>query len=811
MSIKKYGHFSKDGKEFIITNPTTPRPWINYLTNEEYCAIISQNAGGYSFYKDCRTHRILRWAPESWHFDRPGRYIYMRDKKTKKCWSASYQPLRVKPEHYETRHGLGYTTTNTTYNGVNTQMTFFVPTKDTCEVWLVKVANKTNSTKNLEIFPYVEWLLGDYHTELRYRNIMNLYNRVWYDKIHKAIFAKKTAFWGKLNIQPYAYINFFASSLNPAGYATQKDSFLGRNNTEENPEMVLSGKFNNTPFTSGEDSIACFKHNLTLKPGQEKEFTIVLGQAPSKGNSLSTLLTKYRTLSVVKKELETVKKLWHKRVVENIEVETPDKDFDTIVNIWVKYQLYICNFWSRSPSYYHEGAGGRGYRDSCQDADSIMSINYKHAREKIMKIASLIRQDGTSAPGWADTTGSAGHRPNKDHQIWLTATVASYIKETGDKDILKEYIPYLKDRWIKGWSIDSNDKGPSRSEGEGTLFEHLKKNLNFTFDDVGPHGLPLIGHADWNDAIDAAGIKLKGESVWLAQALVRSLKILAELSQLIGESKKADEFMQKAHTMSERINEICWDGDWYIRGFTDNGSVYGSRKNKEGKIYINSQSWAILSGVADEGKQKKILKSVDKYIDGKHGAALFYPAYSSWDEELGRISMFSEGTKENAAVFCHAATFHIVAECMAGRGTKAYEGIKKLMPNSQGNYDLYKTEPYVYAEYIVGPQHPYLYGEGAFTWITGAAGWQFMAATEWLLGARRDYDGLRIDPCIPKKWKKARIKRPFRGAIYDITIYNPNGKERGVKEVLVDGKPIIGNLIHPHSDGKTHQVKVIIG
>ena len=241
MNLKKYGHFSKDGKEFIIINPTTPRPWINYLTNEEYCAIISHNAGGYSFYKDCRTDRILRWLPENWHFDRPGRYIYIRDKNKKKCWSASYQPLRCKPEFYETRHGLGYTTTNTTYNGINTQITFFIPVKDTCEVWLVKITNKTKTTKNLEIFPYIEWLLGDYHMELRYRNIMNLYNRVWYDKSYKAIFAKKTAFWGELNIQPYPYIDFFASSLNPAGYVTRKDSFLGKNNTEENPEMVLSG------------------------------------------------------------------------------------------------------------------------------------------------------------------------------------------------------------------------------------------------------------------------------------------------------------------------------------------------------------------------------------------------------------------------------------------------------------------------------------------------------------------------------------------------------------------------------------------
>lgn len=810
MSLKKYGYFSKDGTEFIITNPITPRPWINYLTNEDYCAIISHNAGGYSFYRDCRSDRILRWSPENWHFDRPGRYVYVRDKDTKKYWSASYQPMRMKPQFYESRHGLGYTMTNTTYNGVNIEITFFVPVHDTCEIWMVKVTNKTDRKKNLELFPYAEWLLGDYHQELRYRNIMNLYNRVWYDKPSKAIFAKKTAFWGDMHIKPYPYLAFLASSLPVAGFATQKDAFLGRTNTEERPEAVIKGNFRNFELTSGEDAIACLKHNLSLKPKRSKEFTIVLGQT-DKDDHLAELLVKYRNIRKTKAELEAVKALWKGRVLNNIVIETPDKDFDRMMNIWVKYQVYICNFWSRSPSYYHEGGGGRGFRDSCQDAESIMAIDTEHAKKKIRRIVSLIRKDGTCAPGFSDTTGPAKHRPNKDHPVWLTMTVAAYIKETGDKGILEEYASYLKDRWINGWDTDLNHKGGISTDGEGTVFEHLERNLNFTFNDVGPKGLPLIGHADWNDAIDAAGIRLKGESVWLGMALVRSLKILAELAMLLGEKRKADQLLHKASTMSDRINDIAWDGNWYVRGFTDDKVVYGASRNKEGRIYINAQSWSILSGVSNKERQNKLLKSVDKYLDGPHGIALFNPAYSKWDNGLGRISMFSEGTKENAAVFCHAVTFHAAAECIAGRGTKAYEAMKKIMPNSQKNYDLYKTEPYAYAEYLIGPEHPYLYGEGAFTWITGNAGWNFLTATEKLLGAQREYGGLRIDPCIPKKWKKAKIIRPFRGAIYEITIKNPRQKEKGVKKIFIDGQEIDGDLIYPHSDGKTHKIEVIMG
>jgi len=810
MNLKKYGHFSKDGLEFIITNPITPRPWINYLTNEDYCAIISHNAGGYSFYKDCRSDRILRWSPESWHFDRPGRYLYVRDKDTKRYWSASYQPMRQKPQFYESRHGLGYTVTNTTYNGINIKITFFVPEHDPCEVWSVTVTNKTNKKRNLQLFPYVEWLLGDYHEELRYRNIMILYNRVFYDKQHRSIFAKKTAVWQGSGIKPYTSLDFFASSLAIAGYATQKNSFLGKYNTEQTPESVITGIFKNFKLSSGEDSIACFKHNLSLDPRGEKTFSIILGQTESK-DKLTRLLSKYRSVKHTKKELEKVKALWRQRILDNIEIETPDKEFNKMMNVWVKYQVYICNFWSRSPSYYHEGSGGRGYRDSCQDAESIMSINPGHAKKKIKTLVSLIRRDGTCAPGFSDTTGPARHRPNKDHPIWLTSTVAAYIKETGDAGILEEYAPYLKDKWLKGWDVDVNHKDGPVTDGEGTIFEHLDRNLNFTFDDVGQRGLPLIGHADWNDAIDEAGIKLKGESVWLAMALVRSLKVLAELALLLDKKDKVNELLHKANTMTDRINEIAWDGDWYVRGFTDGGEVYGSRKNREGKIYINPQSWSILSGVANEGKRKKILRAVDRHLDGPHGIALFSPAYSGWNPALGRISMFSEGTKENAAVFCHAVTFQVVAECMSGRGARAYQAMKKIMPDEQKDYDLYKTEPYVYAEYLVGPGHPYLYGEGAFTWITGNAGWNFIAATEWLLGARREYNGLRIDPCIPRTWKRCRIRRHFRGAVYDIIIKNPKGVEKGVKKITVDGRALQGNLIHPHPDKRTHKVEVVMG
>lgn len=809
-NLSKYGYFSEDNLELVITRPDTPRPWINYLTNESYCAIVSQCGGGYSFYKDCRTDRILRWTPENWHFDRPGRYIYVKEKGTDRVFSLTYQPLRTAYASYKCRQGLGYTSIEMKQHDLESEVTYFVPQGEPCELWLIKLKNPVQSRREFELYPYIEWLIGDYHLELLYRNILNLYNRVYYDAKQKAILAKKTAAWGDFNIRPFQHQLFFASGLEPAGWYTRKDVFLGRYNTEENPEGVIIGNMPDIHLCSGEDSIAAFKHTLELEPGETKEFVIILGQTENT-KKIPELLARYRDVAQTKEALSKTKALWRSRIKDNIVVDTPDKDFNAMINIWVKYQVYVCNFWSRSPSYYHEGGGGRGFRDSCQDAEGICAFNQEHARKKIFALARLVRADGTCSPGWSDTYGPYSNRPNKDHPVWLTSTVAAYIKETGDKGILLKKFPYLKDRWIKGWKIDESFKGGGRWEGEGSLFEHLWRNLEFTFHDVGKRGMPKIGHADWNDAIDAAGIKHKGESVWLAMALVRSLKILAELAEMIGEKKKAAELVRWARVMTERIERHAWDGQWYKRGFTDDDFAYGSAKNKEGKIFMESQSWAILSGVAQDKRLQAVLGSVDKKLDGKYGYALFWPAYSKWDSRLGRISMFSEGTKENAAVFCHMATFMGVANCMAGRGEKAYMAMKKIMPNAQEDYDLYKTEPNSYAEYLVGPEHPYLYGEGAFTWITGTAAWTFLLATEWLLGARRDWNGLLIEPCLPSHWKKCRIVRPFRGDTYDISINNPDGVEKGVKSITVDGMPVPGQLIKPFKDGKTHKVEVIMG
>ena len=804
----EYGHFSDDGREYVITDPNTPRPWINYLSNEEYCAVISATGGGYSFYKDSKTERLLWFMGANLFKDRPGRYIFVRDCETKDAWSLTWQPLRKKFDSFETRVGIGYQTIKQERDGVSSDITYFVPRGETCEVWIVKLKNNSKKTKKLSVMGYVEWFIGctDY---INFYNIAFLWNRVGFDEKLGAITAKKTAFYEEFNIRNNPYILFFGMNEKADGWDANKYNFLGRFNTEENPEGALSGKTTQS-VCDGEESVGVLKKNIELKAGEEGTMVFVLGQSKADG-SAENILKKYRSVEAAKNELEEVKKLWGERLAP-VTIETPDKEFDKLVNTWVKFQLYMCNFWSRSPSFYHEGQGGRGYRDSSQDAESILSLNSEHSKMKIRKIAALIRADGTCAPGWSDTYGPYHNRPFKDHPTWLTPTVASYVKETGDIQFLNEKVPWLKDRWRKGGTeIDMNWKGGAVCEGEATLFDHLLAQLNFTFNDVSVHGIPRVGEADWNDALDMAGRRQIGESVWLAMALVRSLKTLAELADLLNKKDIAADLRKKAETMTERINCDGWDGQWYLAGYNDDMVPFGSNRNKEGKIFLNSQSWAILSGVVTADRLPVMLHAMEQLLDGKHGLALLAPAYTVFDPGLGRIAMFSRGTKENAAVFCHAQNFMVAAYLTLGMGNKAYECLSKIMPNKQKDMELYKTEPYAFAEYIVGPDHPYAYGEGAFTWLTGTAGWAFMNATELILGARRDYDGLRVDPCIPSKWKNCKITRPFRGATYEISVENPNSIERGVKEVFVDGAKIEGNLIKPHKDGKVHKVRVIMG
>ncbi|MDD5449435.1 MAG: hypothetical protein PHO42_02425 [Candidatus Omnitrophica bacterium] len=788
----QYGHYSKDFKEYIVTNPNTPRPWFNYLFNDQYHALVSQTGGGFSYYKDPKTNRILRY--EHLSTDRPGRYIFLRDEDKKTVWSLNWQPFCEPVDKWQTVHGLGYSRILCEHNKIEGEITYLVPRNEPLEVWLVRIKNNSRKKRTLKVFPFVEFVSGDIELEACYRNIIMLYNEAYFDKRQQSIIAFKHRF-KSTHKQGFS---FFTSGLDIKGYDTRKEKFYGRYNDVTKPEMILSkGRLQDT-YVRGEDMVGVLESTLKLSPGEEKEFVVILGFTEDV-KAIKGLRDKFLDVNNVKKELADIKDYWN-HAIERIKVETPDPNFDLMVNIWGKYQLCAITHW-RGTSQYHGVEGGLGYRDTAQDAEGLFALDLGLGKRKMEKILQYQYSSGHAVSGFSDTEGAwdliyqSGVIGKADVAVWLPYCVVSYVKETGDTDFLKkEY------RFCDGTSA--------------TVYEHILRAVRYLYKTRGSHGLPLILKADWNDAYDHVGLKGKGESIWLGMALCRAARQIEDLAKFIGD-KPVEQEMRKIYDELYRvINQSGWDGKWYIAAYNDEGYKIGSDENEEGKVPLNSQTWAILGEVAkDKGRLSKVLGAIDNYLDTPYGPALFLPSYTKFNPGIGRVSAFAEGTKENAAVFSHACAFKIVADCFIKRGNKAYETYSKLMPMSPAkkDHDKYKVEPYVWAEYIIGPGSKYRFGEGAFTWNTGTSPWMFTAAIEWMLGARREFGGLLIDPCLPKKWKRCFIRRPFRNAVYEITIKNPAGVESGIKEIRVDGKAINGNLVRPHKDGRVHKVEVLMG
>ncbi len=786
---KKYGHFAKGGREYVITRPETPRPWFNYLFNDCYHALISQTGGGYSYFMDPKYYRILRYDHIT--TDRPGRYLFLKDKATGATWSANWQPMRQELEQWECRHGLGTTQITSTQHQVKSSITYVVPRQDPVEIWRVNLKNVGRHRRTIQAIPFADLICGDVALETHYRNIICLYNEASFDEKLQAITAFKHPF--KNTHKPG--VGFFAVSFDHKSFETRKETFLGRYGVYANPEGLSQGLSGSS--VRGEDMIGAFLGEWTLKPDEEVEFVVVLGFT-DQPDDIERILKTYRSVEAADRELEKVQSYWDEQV-EQIKVKTPDPNMDLMLNIWGKYQLHAITHW-RGTSHYHGAEGGLGYRDTAQDVEGLLALELDTAKEKLEKLLYYQYNSGHAVSGFSDIEGSwenqgvDGVIKKADVAVWLPYSVISYVKETGDVEFLKKEIKF-------------------HDGGSATVYEHILRAVRYIWSQRGEHGLPLIGHADWNDAYDHVGIKGKGESVWLAMGLARAALQMEELAAFLDDHFVEAEMKKMHASLTKIINESGWDGKWYLAAYNDEGRQIGSDKNTEGKVPLNSQTWAILSETVPPERLPKILDQIDNYLDTDFGPALFLPSYTSFNEGIGRVSAFAEGTKENAAVFSHACAFKIVADCVARRGDKAYETYAKLLPMSPAkkDHEKYKTEPYVWSEYVVGPGSKDRFGEGAFTWNTGTTPWMFVAVTDWILGIRREFDGLRVDPCFPKQWKEAWIRRPFRGAVYEIKIENPKGVMTGVEKLTVDGEDQATPLIPPHGDGKVHQVVVRMG
>ncbi|HEX2924571.1 MAG TPA: glycosyl transferase family 36 [Chloroflexota bacterium] len=791
-----YGHFSEDGLEYIITRPDIPRPWVNYLSNEEYCALISQTGGGYSFIHGSGYDRIQRWFPgEAVLQDRPGRYVYIRDDDTGEYWSVNWQPCLKPFQSWECHHGLGYSWIKSRAQDIESELLYFVPQDENVEFWVVTLRNRSDRRRKLSIYPYSEWTLSSYGPDLTERSFHVLFNEV--EQKDGIIYASKR-YWPTVsmvvgqtpNIEWNKYV-FMTTSMPFRGFDCVRRNFIGDYRDWQAPVALERGSCTNSQG-AGYDSIGAFQHVVEMEPGQEIQFHVTIGAVPKdQRQDAVRIKEKYSDTARVMDAFGGLRRFWAD-YVSKLTVSTPDPEFDLSVNVWNKYQTWITAHWARMASYYIGGGSIMGFRDLSQDILGVLPCDLEMAKKRTISIISHQFANGSTIHNWDPLTNTGAVTGHCDDPLWLVMCVLNYFKETGDTAFLSESVPYL-------------------DAGAGTVREHMVRGLFYALKQRSPRGLSLIQSGDWNDGLNFVGVLGRGESIMNSHFLAWMLKEVAELFDFLGDNRARDRVTIEYNRTRDAINRYAWDGEWYWRASKDNGELLGSRTNAEGSIYLNSQSWAVLGGVAEGERGIRCMNSVRERLDTPYGPALFLPAYQQPDHTIGIITRFAPGTKENGTIFCHPVAWAVIAECMLGRGDMAYHYWKETSFLTRGkDPDLYKADPYVYAEYIYGPDHPN-FGEGEFSWTTGTAAWMWRACTDWILGVRPIARGLIVDPCLPSDWDRAEMVRNFRGATYEFHIDNRNHVSRGVDQVRVDGKEIRGNLLPEFRDGGRHVVEVRMG
>lgn len=791
----RYGYFTEDGREYITTAYETPRPWINYLSNERYCALCSNTGGGYAFFESSGFDRITGEVPPiTVYNDRPGRYVYLRDQDSGEYWAANWQPVRKPPDRWLSRHGQGYTSFESAYNGIGAHVTYFVPLEDNLELWLISLKNESDRPRRLSMFCFVEWVLGNYAFQLIESSFARLFQQVQMEQPSQIIFAT-SRYWnvagGAATSNPnlaWDKVAFMAGDYQVHGYDCSGEAFIGPFRLWHCPIAVEEGRCRNTD-SHGRSSVGVLQHNLELAPGEERTFTTMIGIAYDRREVLP-LVRKYRHGRVAQAELKRVRQYWDDYLAR-VAVATPDPDFDLSHNIWNKYQTWVTSHWSRMDSYYIGGASILGFRDSWQDLLAPMVNDPLWAQTRLTYLLSHQFSDGGTLHNWDPRTNIGVRTGHSDDPMWLVMGMVWYLKETGDFDILSQDVDYYD--------------GPI-----GTVYEHMTRAMDYTLSRRSSRGIPLMMAADWNDGLDQVGREGRGESVMVAEHLAWMLREMAPLAERLGEPDRAEHYRREYEHLKECVNTYFWESRWYARATTDEGRVIGCSICSEGQMYVNAQSWAVLSGIAEGERAFKAMDGVWRHLDTPYGPAIFLPAYVEPEEDIGIITRFAPGTKENGTIFNHPVAWAIMAECVLGRGDKAFEMWQKNnFTHAAMDPDRYKAEPYVYCEYINGPQSQD-FGEGNFTWMTGTASWMWRVCLDWILGVKPDWDRLRIDPCLPPSWDHAHVRRPWRGAVYEITIENPEHLSKGKIELEVDGERLDGDTLPDYGDGAIHHVRAVL-
>lgn len=779
--MNKYGHFSEKGDEFIVTRYDTPLPWTNYLSNGDYCAIVSSTGGGFSFYKSHHANSILRREQRNVISDRPGRYVYIRDNDTKEIFSLNVMPVQNKFDKFEAVHGLGYTKIKTESFGIAGEITYFVPVGVDAEVARIKIKNVSGKKRNLSVYFYEELQLGNFEFNEHERAIASMFGRA---KINdKKIYANYTL-WSTSSragdnfksdkVWPYTVV-VGATEL-PESIETSQERFLGVHRDVHNPIALENDKLSDKD-TLGMPSVAAMHWNIQLDT--EEEYS----------NDVYTHLYEKEEYSFTKEKIDKLysetTEYWQ-NYISGIKINTPDAEINRNFNYWNKYQVFMNFNFGRAPSYYHLEQS-MGMRDSFQDAFGMIPLNSEWAREQILRVASFIFSDGSPCDVTSRIEYKANKGPKVDVPLWMALATCNYINETNDMDVLDEVIPYL-------------------DGGEGTLYEHILLGLKRIACDKGSHGLPLFGGGDWNDSLNRVGEKGIGESVWLAQFIYYCINEIKPLLILKNDEKELAELTKIAEDFKTAHEQFAWDEDWYIIGYNDLSEPVGTKKDRVGNTYLNTQTWAAISGIGSRERLEKAMDAVDEYLETPYGLSLVMPAYDMLDENIGVSSAFARGMKENGAVFSHATAFNLVAKAMLGRGNDLYRVYKKVLPACKAQ-DVHMTEPYIYSQFSHGPNSPE-YGRGAYHWMTGTAAWMFRVVLDYMLGIQPKREGIEINPCINAEWDFYEVTRPFRNATYNFKVYNPNHKETGVDYIIVDGVKMEGNYIEYLADKKEHTVEV---
>ena len=807
------GHFDDAAREYVITDPRTPWPWINYLGSQEFFSLISNTAGGYSFYRDAKFRRLTRYRYNNVPRDDGGRYFYVVDGDT--VWSPGWKPCRTELDRYECRHGMGYTRIAGEKNGLACNVLFFVPLDDAVEIQHVRLENHSGEPRRIRLHSLAEWCLWNAEDDMT--NFQRNFSTGEVE-IEGSVLFHKTEYRERRD-----HYAFYAVNRDLAGYDTDRDVFLGPYNGFDRPDTVFGDGPRNS-VAHGWSPIASHCLEITLAPGEAQDLVFQLGYVEVPGDDkwaapgvinkrpARALIGRYDSVEKVERAFAALADYWED-LLSRYRIDSAEPRLDRMVNTWNQYQCMVTFNLSRSASFFEAGIGrGMGFRDSNQDLLGFFHLDPQRARERILDIAATQFEDGSVYHQYQPLTkrGNAAIGGNfNDDPLWLVMSTVAYLRETGDFSILEEAVP---------WENDESRTAP--------LLAHLKASFDHVVNHRGPHGLPLIGRADWNDCLNlncfsedpnesfqttehrTGGV---AESVFIGAMFVLYGGQYAELCRRLGDDAEADRAREEVDAMAAVMDEHGWDGEWFVRAYDAAGNKVGSDDNEESKIFIEPQGFAIMAGLGvDDGRAAQALESVERMLACEYGIVLNYPAFTRYFPEYGEISTYPQGYKENGGIFCHNNPWIMIAETILGRGDRAFDYYRRIAPAWQDDLELHTVEPYVYAQMVAGKeaQRP---GEAKNSWLTGTAAWNYHAITEHILGIKPDYDGLRIDPCIPQDWDGYTVTRRFRGATYRIEVRNPDGVSKGVRSLTVNGEPVDGALIPAAPAGAELTVEVELG